>query len=534
MGDAQHADAAAADVRRSVPSIFSKAVEEPQTVLLTGFGPFGTYEVNPSWELVKQFAGNRCGSLQMKVEEIPVEYRAVDGAIATAVKQKKDIALAIHVGVGRPGQVCLEQFARNQKFLKKDATNKMNGSDKCVEDGPDMLETRVDVTAVSRRCLESNPKVKVKVSTDAGQYLCEYIYYRSMHELGVPTIFVHVPPVGEPYDMSELLTAMKHVIARTVEEVCGNTVVPELLIGHRDLDQWVVKFFDLLSSNDGMATAVAAIKTLIAYIEASDAATLSELRDGIKKVIDVLTCVMPSKITSVSSGCELFLRFITLKIEASVDFSECKRQLVDTGNVFLQRATMGREKIARKGMQFVHDGSRVLTHSCSRVVLQLLLAAAKQKKRFTVFVTESRPYCQGHRTARQLGEHGIHVTVIPDAAVGHMLEKVDCVISGAEAIVESGGIINTIGSYQIALLANAANRPFYVVGESFKFVRLYPLSQSELPPYRAAPLPGLPEGLHSISPRMDYTPPALITLIVTDIGILTPSAVSDELIKLYC
>ena len=30
------------------------------------------------------------------------------------------------------------------------------------------------------------------------------------------------------------------------------------------------------------------------YIEESDAATLSELRDGIKSVIDVLTCSMPS------------------------------------------------------------------------------------------------------------------------------------------------------------------------------------------------------------------------------------------------
>lgn len=60
--------------------------------------------------------------------------------------------------------------------------------------------------------------------------------------------------------------------------------------------------------------------------------------------------------------------------------------------------------------------------------------------------------------------------------------QVDCVITGAEAIVESGGIINTIGTYQIALLANATKTPFYVLGESFKFVRLYPLSQSELPP----------------------------------------------------
>ncbi len=34
-------------------------------------------------------------------------------------------------------------------------------------------------------------------------------------------------------------------------------------------------------------------------------------------------------------------------------------------------------------------------------------------------------------------------------------------------------------------------------------------------------------------PLVDYTPPALVTLLFTDLGILTPSAVSDELIKLY-
>ena len=33
--------------------------------------------------------------------------------------------------------------------------------------------------------------------------------------------------------------------------------------------------------------------------------------------------------------------------------------------------------------------------------------------------------------------------------------------------------------------------------------------------------------------RRDYTPPAWITLLFTDLGVLTPSAVSDELIQLY-
>lgn len=34
-------------------------------------------------------------------------------------------------------------------------------------------------------------------------------------------------------------------------------------------------------------------------------------------------------------------------------------------------------------------------------------------------------------------------------------------------------------------------------------------------------------------PHIDYTPPQYITLLFTDLGVLTPSAVSDELIKLY-
>lgn len=76
------------------------------------------------------------------------------------------------------------------------------------------------------------------------------------------------------------------------------------------------------------------------------------------------------------------------------------------------------------------------------------------------------------------------------------MEKVDLVIVGAEGVVESGGIINKvsrtqcvyvlsititqIGTYQIAVMAKALNKPFYVVAESFKFVRLFPLKQDDV------------------------------------------------------
>ena len=38
-----------------------------------------------------------------------------------------------------------------------------------------------------------------------------------------------------------------------------------------------------------------------------------------------------------------------------------------------------------------------------------------------------------------------------------------------------------IGSFTVATCAKAANKEVYVLAESFKFVRLYPLNQKDLP-----------------------------------------------------
>lgn len=92
-----------------------------------------------------------------------------------------------------------------------------------------------------------------------------------------------------------------------------------------------------------------------------------------------------------------------------------------------------------------------------------------------------------------------------------------------------------IGTNQIAVCAKAQNKPFYVVAESFKFVRLFPLNQQDVPDrfkYKADTLE-TGQNLTEEHPWIDYTSPSLITLLFTDLGVLTPSAVSDELIKLY-
>lgn len=105
------------------------------------------------------------------------------------------------------------------------------------------------------------------------------------------------------------------------------------------------------------------------------------------------------------------------------------------------------------------------------------------------------------------------------------------------------------------------NKPFYVFAETYKFVRLFPLTQNELPEgmpstlkfvddsfnesfqseredetqesYESNPVASATFSGVTKSPALDYTPPEYISLLFTNAGILTPSGVSDELIKLY-
>ena len=117
-----------------------------------------------------------------------------------------------------------------------------------------------------------------------------------------------------------------------------------------------------------------------------------------------------------------------------------------------------------------------------------------------------------------------------------MPEQVLFVVDGGLAAgTRAVGVVNQLGSYTVATVARALGKPTYVMAESFKFVREYPLGQEDLPAeyLHHASVLAAKHGDCLPAPRVDYTPPSLITLLFTDLGILTPSAVSDELINLY-
>ncbi|CCK69263.1 translation initiation factor eIF2B subunit alpha KNAG_0C01500 [Huiozyma naganishii CBS 8797] len=294
-------------------------------------------------------------------------------------------------------------------------------------------------------------------------------------------------------------------------------------------------YLKFLEEDSDMTMPIAAIEALVTLLRIRNPGTAAEMINSIKSAAAELVQSIPNSV-SLRAGCDIFMRFVMRNFHLYGDWESCKRHLIENGQLFVSRAKRSREKIANIGIDFIADDDLILVHGFSRAVVSLLSKAADKLIRFRCVVTETRPTNQGEQLYSLLATKGIPVTLVVDNAVGSIIDKVNKVLVGAEGVAESGGIINVIGTYSVGVLAQNAKKPFYVVSESHKFVRMFPLSSDDLPmANKLLDFSRDPNDLENIlsGPTIDYTSQEYITALITDLGVLTPSAVSEELIKMW-
>ncbi|KAL8232483.1 hypothetical protein R6Q57_002261 [Mikania cordata] len=297
----------------------------------------------------------------------------------------------------------------------------------------------------------------------------------------------------------------------------------------------VIEEFNNWRKQPDLAEAVAAIRALASVIRSSEANTIAELQTELKAASDSLKSWDTTSI-SLTAGCDLFMRYITRTSAFEYeDFNSAKSRFLERAEKFGEISYKARKIIAMLGQDFIFNGCTILVHGFSRVVLEILKTAAESKKIFRVLCTEGRPDRTGLRFANELAKVNVPAKLLIDSAVAYSMDEVDMVFVGADGVVESGGIINMMGTYQIALVAKIMDKPVYVAAESYKFARLYPLDQKDMVP-AVRPIDfgvPIPSKVEVETSARDYTPPQYLTLLFTDLGVLTPSVVSDELIQLY-
>lgn len=156
-------------------------------ILLTAFGPFNKFIVNPS-QLVLE-------NIQVQLGEKNVTYKLLDVSYQDVDKFSQELdehfSLIIHMGVATDAiKMRLELLARNN-VQGLDVLGHELPVLTISDDGQNLLtnfpKKIIDSIAVSY-------KSAIVLSDDAGSYLCNYIYYKSLQKMETHShvLFIHI------------------------------------------------------------------------------------------------------------------------------------------------------------------------------------------------------------------------------------------------------------------------------------------------------------------------------------------------------
>lgn len=285
------------------------------------------------------------------------------------------------------------------------------------------------------------------------------------------------------------------------------------------------------------ALGIAAALGTVVGIQDSSADRYDDFRRELEKVTDYLATARPTAVN-------LFWALERMKATAEANRGQTlpriKELLLEEALHIIEENKRECRDIGRNGAELIKDGDTILTH-CNAgglatadygTALALIFTAREQGKNIKVYADETRPLLQGARlTTWELMQAGIDTTLICDSMAAQVMKegRINLVVVGADRIAANGDTANKIGTYGLAVLAEAHNIPFYVAAPTSTFD--LSLDSGDKIPIEERGAEEItcgfgkrtaPEGVKVYSPAFDVTPARLITAIVTEKGIARP------------
>lgn len=213
--------------------------------------------------------------------------------------------------------------------------------------------------------------------------------------------------------------------------------------------------------------------------------------------------------------------------------------LLEEANALAKEDVDINKQIGEYGNEIIPEGARILTHCNAGALatvdygtaLGVIRTAHAAGKNVQVYADETRPLLQGARlTAWELMQDNIPVTLITDNMAGYLMQKgqIDVVIVGADRIAANGDTANKIGTYSVAVLAQAHGIPFYVAAPTstidIKVARGDEIPIEERNGQEVRQVFGrqvAPPEVAVLNPAFDVTPAKYISGIITEKGIVT-------------
>ncbi len=213
---------------------------------------------------------------------------------------------------------------------------------------------------------------------------------------------------------------------------------------------------------------------------------------------------------------------------------EDKNVLDEVINIHNEDLTLN-HNIGKHGAPLLNGGvlticnTGALATSGHGTALGMIRTAHANGQSIHVYILETRPYLQGARlTAYECMQEGIPCTLITDGMAGALLQsgKVQAAVAGCDRVANNGDTANKIGTYQLALLCEAHNVPFYIAMPTTTLDRTCPSGKAipieERPASEVRSVQGHAIAPHDVpvwNPSFDVTPANLIHSWITEQGI---------------
>ncbi|MGB2601870.1 MAG: S-methyl-5-thioribose-1-phosphate isomerase [Candidatus Omnitrophota bacterium] len=213
-----------------------------------------------------------------------------------------------------------------------------------------------------------------------------------------------------------------------------------------------------------------------------------------------------------------------------------KKMILKEAHAILDEDNRICRNIGKNGAKLIKKGAKVLTH-CNAgglatgghgTAVSVIIAAREKVSR--VYADETRPVLQGARlTVWELMEEEMPTTLICDNMAASLMSKggVDAIVVGADRIAANGDTANKIGTYNLAVLAQYHQIPFYVAAPYSTFdlsisdgsgIAIEERTSEEVKRIGGACI--TVQEVDVWNPAFDVTPAELITAIITERGII--------------
>jgi pyroglutamyl-peptidase len=179
-----------------------------ETILVTGFGPFGEHARNVSEEAVRQLDGTELEGFVLRAVSLPSKFEPAVAALEELIEAERPAAV-LSFGISNDPD---SQLDRDPLF-RVELCAKNERQDGVVEDAaPAMVFSTLPVAAIKQAFGEAG--LPTELSEDAGRTLCNALFYWTVRHVASAG-FIHVPPAPERLeDVARAVRLAAEVTAR--------------------------------------------------------------------------------------------------------------------------------------------------------------------------------------------------------------------------------------------------------------------------------------------------------------------------------